>query len=98
MIASEQEEILRILDFVGQQQADGGNHQAHPEGAGKDVQVDGLVRGGGRQLAEIVDPVVERRQQEIRGKATVVTTDHLPVGRVAPALGRGVCGLSTAFG
>lgn len=71
---------------VGQQQADDGDHRAHPEGAGEDVQVDGLVRGGARHFAEIVDPVVEGCEQVIGRIAAGVAADHLPVGGVAPAL------------
>ena len=76
----------QIGQRVGQQQADGSNHQAHPEGAGKNIQVDGLVRCGSCQLTEIVDAMVQGSQQVIGGDIAVIAADDLPVGGVAPAL------------
>ncbi|MNP05821.1 hypothetical protein D3C76_977820 [compost metagenome] len=76
----------QIGQRISQHQADGGDDKAHPQGTGEDVQVNGLVRGGLGQLAEIIDAVVQSRQQVERGDATGVTANSLPVGRIAPAL------------
>ncbi|MNU91757.1 hypothetical protein D3C71_816550 [compost metagenome] len=76
----------QISQWVRQHQADHGDDQAHPEGTGKDVEVDRLVRSGRGDFAEVVDTVIDSRQQVIRGDAAGVAAHRLPVGRVAPAL------------
>ncbi|MNS98352.1 hypothetical protein D3C72_1327160 [compost metagenome] len=75
----------QVSQGVCQHQADHGDDQAHPEGAGEDVEVDRLVRGGRGDFAEVVDAVIDSRQQVIRGDAAGVAAHRLPVGRVAPA-------------
>ncbi|MCY1413361.1 hypothetical protein D9M71_287910 [compost metagenome] len=76
----------QVRQRIGQHQADGGNDQAHPEGTGKNVQVDRLVRRGRGQFAQVIDAVVDRCQQVERCDGAGVTADRLPVGRVAPTL------------
>ncbi|MNJ58725.1 hypothetical protein D3C77_543760 [compost metagenome] len=71
---------------ISQHQADRGDDKTHPQGAGEDVQVDRLVRGGLGHLAQVIDTMVQGCQQVERGDATGVTANRLPVRRIAPAL------------
>ncbi|OMP13417.1 hypothetical protein COLO4_01723, partial [Corchorus olitorius] len=83
----------QVRQRVGQHQADGGDHHAHPQGAGKDIQVNGLVRGSLGQFAKVIDTVVQRSQQVERGQRAGVAADRLPVGRVAPTFVQGLQGI-----
>jgi len=76
----------QIRERIGKHQADRRDHQAHPERAGEDIQVHRLIRRDRCQLAHVVDAVIEGSQQIVGCERTVVTTDDLPIGRVAPAL------------
>ncbi|MNO90458.1 hypothetical protein D3C76_819710 [compost metagenome] len=75
----------QVSQWIGKHQADHGDDQAHPEGAGEDVEVDRLVRSGRGDFAEVIDAVVDGGQQIVRGDAAGVAAYGLPVGRVAPA-------------
>ncbi|MOA02748.1 hypothetical protein D3C78_1222150 [compost metagenome] len=48
-----------------------------------------MIGGCRSDFAQIVDPVVDCRQQVIRSDAAGVATDGLPVGRIPPTLIQG---------
>ena len=53
----------QVRQRVSQHQADAGNHKPHPEGAGKNIEVDRLIRRRLSDFAQIIDTMIDRRQQ-----------------------------------
>ena len=70
---------------IGQQQTAGGDHQTHPEGAKKDILIDGLFGGHRHYLTGLVMLQIQRGEQVVAGIGRAVTVDGLPVGQLSPA-------------